>query len=168
MKYKKILWVCLMIILVHSTWAIQPVPASFYGYATTPQGYAPSGTLIEAYDSRGVLCGSFIIQQEGGYGLLLCNGDDPTTAYFEGAVNEDTISFYINGFETQTRENITWHSGVLQQVDLFLGNVTKIKLVMESPVKTSVLDVKESLIKIISLVGSIVMIIIFLWIYNKK
>lgn len=166
MNNKIIMGFIWIFLLVNISLALKPAPASFYGYVTTKEGYAPIGTVIEVYDSSMTLCGSFVVKQEGRYGLLLCEGDDPATETDEGAVSGENLVFYINSFKAKTKEIPVWQSSVLKELNLFLGE--EIEPIQESPSKVPYTTAKETIIKIISLVGSIVLIIIFLWLYNKK
>ena len=50
--------------------------SEFYGNVTINWTSAYVGANVTAYDTDGVLCGYFIVSNEGRYGLLSCNGDD--------------------------------------------------------------------------------------------
>ena len=167
MKKKLILWIVWILLFIHITLALKPAPASFYGYVAIEKGYAAKGSVIEVYDSSNTLCGNFVIQNEGRYGLLICEGDDPVTKQDEGAVLGENITFYINGFRAKALGNTLWQSGVLKQVDIALGNVTHIEPYEESPSKVTSKSYRM-FIRIMSLIGSIILITIFLWLYNKK
>ena len=151
-------------ILIQISLALKPAPASFYGYVITQQGYAPQGSIIEAYVANNTLCGSFVVKQQGRYGLLLCLGDDPITEQDEGAISGEEVTFFVNGLKAKAMGNSSWQSGVLKHIDLFLGNITSFEPITESPATMS----GAIFIKIISIIASIILIIIFLWIYNKK
>ncbi|MCG2716316.1 MAG: T9SS type A sorting domain-containing protein [Candidatus Marinimicrobia bacterium] len=57
----------------------------------------PIGSVVSAYDSDGVLCGSFEVHTEGQYGFLAVYRDDSyTSGIDEGAEPGDTLTFYIN------------------------------------------------------------------------
>ena len=148
------------------SFALKPAPASFYGSISIRGNEARSGTIIEAYDSNHVLCGRFVVQQEGKYGLLICVGDDPSTVADEGAVNGENLTFYINGIRADSLSNLSWQSGTLNQIDLFLGSIQITSQFREEP--TEIHAYKGLVIKIISIIGSIVLVIVFLWIYNKR
>ena len=75
-----------------------PVWSDFYGDASLYNGQPlPVGSIVEAYDSQGTLCGTFVVKVQGKYGLLGAFGDDADTPEDEGAVIGETISFKING-----------------------------------------------------------------------
>ena len=76
---------------------------NFYSAHTTFNGDpVPVGTIVDAYDSSGVHCGSFAVNRAGHYGFLAVYRDYPdTTAVDEGAVPGDTLSFKINGYDAQ-------------------------------------------------------------------
>ena len=91
--------------------------------ATSPISVGP---VIEALDPDSVLCGRFVVVQEGFYGFLHVYGDDPTTPDIdEGAVDGDLISFYVNGeFAGVTPPESSWrvgNPGGIFQVDLPSG-----------------------------------------------
>jgi hypothetical protein len=71
----------------------------FYGSASAYNGAAvPIGSVINAYDPQGVLCGSDTVRNAGQYGFLPVYGDDATTTTVdEGAEIGDIITFTING-----------------------------------------------------------------------
>lgn len=97
---------------------------NFYGLESTfGRDLLPFGTMITAYDPQGVVCGEFIVTQEGRYGLMPVYRDDPSTVVDEGAVPGDTINFRLDG----VRANIVgpdlpvWTAmGDLKQVNLAL------------------------------------------------
>jgi hypothetical protein len=69
-----------------------PTWVNFYGPTSLP-----SGTLIQAVDPDGVVCGAAVVHTAGRYGLLVCYGDDPTTAEDEGAQAGDVIRLVVEG-----------------------------------------------------------------------
>ncbi len=74
--------------------------ANFYGAAHLADGTPlPAGTVVQAVDPDGVVCGVTEITGERRYGLLACYGDDPTTPQDEGAQPGDAIRFLVNGQE---------------------------------------------------------------------
>ncbi len=69
----------------------------FYGSAQTLAGAPlPAGTVVQALDPDGVVCGKIVISTPGLYGLLPCYGDDPDTSQDEGARVGDNIRLMIN------------------------------------------------------------------------
>jgi hypothetical protein len=168
MRAQKIVWILYALTIIQIVSALKPAPASFYGYVGIKEGYAQKNSVIEVFDSTLALCGSFTITQEGGYGLLLCSGDDPETMADEGAAAGDILTFHIDGKLADTKETVMWQSSALQQIDLSLGNLSKLEPFKESPTEIYVSRTKDTLIKAISLAGCIILIIIFLWVYNRK
>jgi subtilisin-like proprotein convertase family protein len=65
---------------------------NFYGPA-----HLPVGTVVQAIDPDGVVCGATVVTTEGQYGLLACYGDDPTTPEDEGARPGDIIQLVVDG-----------------------------------------------------------------------
>ena len=84
----------------------------------------PPGTVVEAYDSQGVLCGKFVVAQAGKYGLMPVYADDTSTPLDEGALPGDTITFWVNGIEAaSTPAQVLWTTyGDLQRVDLYASS----------------------------------------------
>jgi len=57
------------------------------------------GSVIEAYDPQGVLCGQWIVSQAGTYGFMPVYRDDPYTPNVdEGCVPEDLITVKVDGY----------------------------------------------------------------------
>ena len=122
MTNKKIVGLTVLVIIIFSEamliGAVPPPAAEFYGTIVRKDGSNVSvGTNISAYDSDGVLCGTFIVTNEGFYGLLSCNGDDPDTPEDEGAESYDIISFRINGTLAIATGNNSWISGDFHEVN---------------------------------------------------
>lgn len=61
----------------------------------------PLGTVIEAFDPDGVLCGQWTVTEEGRYGFMPVYTDDPWTAEDEGCDTSDVITLLVNGFEVE-------------------------------------------------------------------
>jgi hypothetical protein len=102
-----------------STWV------NFYGSTSLP-----TGTLIQAIDPDGVVCGAAVVTTEGQYGLLACYGDDPTTPEDEGAQPGDTVRLVAGGQELGTG---TWTAhGGRQWVPLGEVQMWKVWLVVVS------------------------------------
>jgi len=86
--------------------AEDPIPnpnfADFFGGATgvvTMNGsLAPVGSVVEARDPAGVLCGRGYLWSEGKYGFMPVYGDDERTpGVDEGPVASEALTFYLNG-----------------------------------------------------------------------
>jgi hypothetical protein len=56
-----------------------------------------AGDVVMARDRDGVLCGIFVVVQEGRYGPMPIYGDDPNTEEDEGLTEDEEIFFEING-----------------------------------------------------------------------
>ncbi|CAN2047820.1 Secreted protein [Candidatus Magnetomoraceae bacterium gMMP-1] len=65
----------------------------FYGYGSEFK----AGDIITAYDPDVVLCGRFVVEEDGRYGIIHVYADDIITPTDEGALAGDVISFYVNG-----------------------------------------------------------------------
>jgi hypothetical protein len=89
----------------------------------------PPGTVVEAYDPQGVLCGKFVVTRAGEYGLMPIYGDDPSSPQDEGALPGDTITFSVNGSRADsTPPRVLWTTyGDLQRVDLYASSPAQAK-----------------------------------------
>jgi len=57
------------------------------------------GSVIEAYDPQGILCGQWIVSQAGTYGFMAVYRDDKfTPSIDEGCVPEDLITVKVDGY----------------------------------------------------------------------
>ncbi|MCK4856331.1 MAG: HYR domain-containing protein, partial [candidate division Zixibacteria bacterium] len=70
----------------------------------------PLGTVIEAYDPQGVLCGQWNVFEVGRYGFMPVYRDDQyTTGIDEGCLPGDQITIKVNGFEVLTQNDpVIW------------------------------------------------------------
>lgn len=112
--------ILILIVILGSGFALGiPSPAAeFYGNVSFNGLNGSNGTIIYAYDNDEVLCGSFTILNEGRYGLLSCNGDDPDTPEDEGALSGENLTFKIGNVSTRTYGNYSWISTLFFRVDL--------------------------------------------------
>ncbi len=106
-----------------------PEWVEFYGNITINGNPAPVGTVVEAYDPDGIMCGSDTVITTGLYGFLHAYRDDATTASIdEGAVPGDTITLKVNGITatpTIVSGGLVWTSnGDLNNVDLAITGQT--------------------------------------------
>ena len=108
------------LLIVGTAYAIPSPAAQIYGYVYVNNLSALPGTLIEVKDVNNTLCGNFTVVNLAEYGLLSCNGDDPDTLGIdEGAVEGETISFYVNGQEIDLIQgDNTWYSGEFLYLNL--------------------------------------------------
>ena len=133
MKLIKNLFFCSLFItlLVSSVLADSEAPewVDFSGNVTVNGNPAPIGTVVQAFDPTGTLCGSFTVDSTGIYGFLHANRDDITTAGIdEGADPGDSIFFKVNGISatpTVMTGGLTWTSnGDNNSVDLAITGQT--------------------------------------------
>ncbi len=85
--------------LIVSGVSAEVIPTSvwtcFYGSASSYNGNPiPVGSIIDAYDTSGVHCGTVTVHNEGQYGCMSVYGKDN---YGDGAESGENITFYING-----------------------------------------------------------------------
>ncbi|MCX6832806.1 MAG: HYR domain-containing protein, partial [candidate division Zixibacteria bacterium] len=68
------------------------------------------GSVIEAYDPQGVLCGQWIVSQAGTYGFMPVYRDDPyTPSVDEGCVPDDLITVKVDGYvATMANDPLYW------------------------------------------------------------
>ena len=68
----------------------------------------PVGSVVEARDAAGNLCGQFPVNTAGSYGFMPVYQDDSETAEIEGMVPGQPVYFFINGEEATTMESIIY------------------------------------------------------------
>ena len=89
----------------------------FYGYGDMFK----KGDVLKVYDPDGILCGEFVIAEEGQYGIIHVYGDDRTSSGTdEGAKAGDPLYFYLNDEEIipKDSEKAVWSSdGASVQMD---------------------------------------------------
>ena len=93
--------ILLLSVLTVPAFADDPIPTAnwtdFYGTVTVEDVDAPIGTVVEAFDPSGVICGRFIVTTAGLYGFMPTYGDDSQTpSVDEGAASGDDIRFTVN------------------------------------------------------------------------
>jgi hypothetical protein len=93
---------------------------NFYSGNTTYNGNpVPVGSIIDAFDPDGVLCGRFIVHTAGSYGFMPVYGDDSNTPLEdEGAEAGDSITFMVNGRQAVVTGDPTWTNQANDEVDL--------------------------------------------------
>ncbi|MBN2052960.1 hypothetical protein JW756_05630 [Candidatus Woesearchaeota archaeon] len=110
--------ILLILDLMNFVSALPPLPTEFYGVIRSYNYNGSAGQTIHAYDSDGTLCGSFTIVNEGYYGILTCNGDDPETSTDEGAITGENITFrYLGGYTTLAGDD-SWDAGEFHYVNI--------------------------------------------------
>lgn len=102
--------VLLLLGVAMHTMSTPPSEQAFYWDSqTTFNGQlVPLGSIIDVYDPQSVHCGKDTVELDVGmYGFMAVVGDDGTTPLVdEGAVTNDSLTFYINGHEA----DMTWFS----------------------------------------------------------
>jgi len=111
-----------------------PLPTDFWGNILINNENASIGTIVNAYNSNGTLCGSFITTTSGNYGSLSCSGNDPATSNDEGANENENITFTINGYNATAVGNIIWNTATFKNVNLSLTAA----LMLSSPANNSI------------------------------
>lgn len=126
-RVRIILTVIIFVITLVSVTVAQVTPTStwsaFYSSNTLINGTpVPVGTMIQAFDPQGIICGEFLITEQGSYGYLYVYGDDMTTPDVdEGAEPGDMISFTIDGIDAEVSAPAVWATGTpggLFEIDL--------------------------------------------------
>jgi len=87
----------------------------FYGTATLDGTDVMAGDYVTAQDPDGITCGLFIISTDGEYGLITVYGDESGTPEDEGAEEDDTITFFINGSPATPSATPVFNNGVPSQ-----------------------------------------------------
>jgi len=130
-RVKATLFFCLIIMLsfaslfikessADSPRTIPPYPCDFYGTEQAPNTIR-TGNVVTAKTSTGAIIGQFTVTSTGQYGFLTARADDPNTLEVEGAVNGDTITFYIDGVKQQ--KQAIWKSAETIRVDLGIATI---------------------------------------------
>ena len=101
-----------------------PYWTDYYGFACLNDTPVEVGDTITAYDPDGVLCGMFVVRNQGYYGFMHVYGDDPTTTTIdEGASPGDSIRFYINGQYIATASGDYAWTGTRDLIEFNLGTL---------------------------------------------
>ncbi len=92
----------------------------------------PSGSVVDAYDPDGILCGSWYVTSPGRYGLMPVYRDDFTTPEIdEGAEPGDTLTFLVNGMPTMTSAQPIWtENGDRREVCLTVSEMQEKQIVL--------------------------------------
>jgi len=117
--------VAFVIMYVGFAFAVPPPPCTWWGDSSTFNGRPITcADTITARDPDGVWCGRQYACGDGKYAIHVY-GDDPETSEDEGAVEGDTIAFYINGYKAEVVSgSAIWHSGVAHQLELAASSVS--------------------------------------------
>lgn len=102
-------------ILAQFASAFPPIAAEFYGSLKIDGQLAPPSTNVTVFDSSGVVCGWQLTKEQGQYGLLSCNGNDPDTERDEGAAIGEELRIYVNG--TMALKAV-WHEGAITKANI--------------------------------------------------
>lgn len=88
---------------------------------------APAGTLIQAFDPRGQLVGSFIVSTSGQYGYMRIYGEDATAAVpIPGMRSDELVSFKVNGIDAVATPSFYWEDDhLVHRVDLAAGEINR-------------------------------------------
>ena len=97
-----------------------PTVMDVWSRKVTVDGEAvPAGTVIEAYDADGTLCGSATVRTNGSLGLLHLRGDISVSESDEGAVAGETLAFRIRDLDAKLISGpIVWQADGLQEAKL--------------------------------------------------
>jgi len=93
---------------------------AFWGAATYHADDVLTGDVVTVKDPDNVMCGVYIVQNEGEYGLVTVYGDESGTTEDEGAQEDQRMSFYINEeyARAQGPDDPVWNDTVTRNVDL--------------------------------------------------
>lgn len=104
-----------LLVLLSAADAIPPIAAEYYGTVTMDNNFVLEGTNVSIYDDNGNLCGSGFVRQQGEFGFISCNGDDPSTSQDEGAGKGENVTISVNGTNTAIAR---WFEGSINQLEL--------------------------------------------------
>lgn len=130
-----------------------PWACFFTGTASYNGIPAPVGTVIDAYDPDGIHCGSWIVHTAGLFGAITVVGDDtydPDDPTDEGAVDSDTITFYINGLLADCTGDCTWTNYETKEITLSVveDSVDIALQIVESPGPRAVRPEETIMVKV--------------------
>ncbi len=75
------------------------------------------GSVIQAKDPNGIICGEYVVEKKGYFGMMPVYRDDPRTEVDEGAKPGDLISIYIDGMKLE--ESVIWKNfGDVYRIEL--------------------------------------------------
>ncbi|MCK4640443.1 MAG: T9SS type A sorting domain-containing protein, partial [Candidatus Marinimicrobia bacterium] len=75
------------------------------------------GSVIQAKDPNGIICGEYVVEKKGYFGMMSVYRDDPRTEVDEGAKPGDLISMYIDGMKLE--ESVIWKNfGDVYRIEL--------------------------------------------------
>ena len=117
-KGKGVLMLIIFLVAITLVSSLPEIASEFYGTATINGSNAHVGANVTAYDPDGVLCGFFIVSNQGYYGSLSCNGDDSETTIDEGAEPNDNITFYVENQRALIFGNRSWEAGAFKEVNI--------------------------------------------------
>ncbi|MFZ5981417.1 MAG: T9SS type A sorting domain-containing protein [Candidatus Zixiibacteriota bacterium] len=122
MLLKTVLVGGLLLLFSLSAQAQTPAGCFFYGDSIYYNGNpVPVGTIITAYDPDSILCGFWTVSVVGQFGAMTVVGDDtsdPEDPTDEGAVDGDTIKFYINGLLADCIGDCSWTDKASKEIRL--------------------------------------------------
>lgn len=116
--------------------ALPPIAAEFYGIVEIDGKPAKPGTNITIHDLDGIMCGRHTTTIVGEFGLVSCNGDDPTTPEDEGATNGEIVAIRVNKLPAY---NATWREGELNNLRLQINTQGSKELKLESSTIPSII-----------------------------
>lgn len=89
----------------------------------------PVGSIVDAYDADGILCGRDTVGIAGLYGFMNVYGDDPSTSGTdEGATTGDTLTYFINCRTATPSKTRLWENMETDSVDLSASGTLAIDL----------------------------------------
>ncbi len=86
-----------------------PLPFTVAGNVSIVGAPAPKGTDIAIIDSEGQAIATVTAHSAGAFGPVSVPADNPDTIKKDGAVADETLTFQVNGL--QTDNSFTWQSG---------------------------------------------------------
>lgn len=92
------------------------VPHIIYGNITVDGQPAAPGTEVDAADQAGIVIAHAEVSEPGKYGFLAIPGDDASTPGDEGAVAGETVSFFVNRYDSGSF--LVWESGTMEEMGL--------------------------------------------------
>ncbi|MBI4438375.1 Ig-like domain-containing protein [Candidatus Woesearchaeota archaeon] len=113
--------VIVVIALSGVSFGFPEVAVEFYGSVVLNSSNASVSSNVSAFGPSG-MCGSFIVKNEGYYGLLSCSGDDLETVGVEGPVRGGRVTFRVNNTHARFAGNSSWYPGAFIVLNLTAPN----------------------------------------------
>jgi len=123
-RIKKIIWIFVFLIVLNVSLSAPESPKNFYGDVSINGKPAKIGTDVVVF-SEGKICGRYVTQIDGKYGMLNCNANSNEDFYFEvnsekakaEFISKENVNLYA---ETKKRDVPEYFSIILLILLIFI------------------------------------------------